>query len=86
MILFDHANESKLSSMDEAKLRKERHDAEVRELTREAKKRFLKLEPIDSGHCVWRLMNDRGVRVFPGFREGESLACVRGFFAGNPQA
>jgi len=52
----------------------------------EAKKRFLRLEPVDPGHCDWRLYNSSGEIVFPQGMFGASKRMINGFFAQNPQA
>ena len=85
-IIFTNEYASPNESRNELVIHRKLHEEQVAKLTALCKRRFLTLESIDVGQCDWRVINDRGEKIYPNYKAGESLAGVRGFLASNPQA
>lgn len=62
------------------------HQDWIPRATAEAKKRFLRLEPTDSGQTHWRLFNSSGELVYPTDCFGADKASINGYFMQNAQA
>ena len=59
----------------------QRHAAELLTLNTEANSRWLSLVSADAGGCIWRLVDSRGVNVFPCYKTGAHLYEIRGYLA-----
>ena len=79
-------NETRKELMNTQQARNDTHIAWIESATKEASRRFLKLEPTDMGQTHWRLCDTGGELVYPQHSYGASRSSINGYFLQNPQA